>query len=106
MVPPVSEDRPARAAGQSTSQLLLWICGGALAVFLTTQAVKFGLLLLARWYFAALTAAFLMATPLPPTALDMGSIDVPCGGCETVEATGRGAGPSSCQRVCPDVRTR
>jgi len=87
-------------AGQSTCQFLLWISGAALAVLLTTQAVKFGLLLLARWYFAALTAAFLSATPVSPTARDTESIDALRSGVKTVEAIGRGAGTgSSCEHL-------
>jgi len=55
---------------------------------------------LARWYFAALTTAFLSATPVPPMARDTESLDALRSGVKTGEAIGRGAGTgSSCEHL-------
>lgn len=47
------------ARGRLDGTLVLWVCGGAAAMFVSTQAVAWGLAALRTWYLAMLSTMFL-----------------------------------------------
>jgi hypothetical protein len=53
-----SADGLRAAGGRSYGKLLLWTCGGSIAMFVSTHAVAWGLATLRTWLLATLSTMF------------------------------------------------
>jgi hypothetical protein len=72
-----SADDVMRAGSHSYGEVLLWVCGSSAAVFVSEQAIRWGLETLRTQFLAMLSAALLSAMPVlqPPAGQPSAAIE-------------------------------